>query len=96
LLSVNEMGETHMPSVPVGSPTNVDRGIEIGIPFPTKKMTSNTSVAEVHGNNSVEFWSRSASKIALRLELHEIGRIMESVVVSNTVSICERPVVDPV
>ena len=90
------MGERHMLSVPVGSPTKADKGIEIGIPFPRKNTMSTSSVADVQGTRSVEFWSRSPSKTALILEPHERGRIMESVVVSKTVSICKRPVVEPV
>jgi len=91
------MGERHMPpSVPIGSPTKADRGIEIGIPFPRKNTMSTCSVVEAQGTRSVEFWSRSPLKTGLRLEPHERGRIMESVVVSKRVSICERPVVEPV
>jgi len=89
------MGERHMPSVPVGSPTKAERGIEIGIPFPRKNTMSTSSVADTQGTRSVEFWSRSPSKTALRLDPHERGRIMESVVVSKTVSICERPLDEP-
>lgn len=95
-VSENEMDEKHMPSVPVGSPRKADRGIEIGIPSPRKNTTSIVSMVDVHGTMSVEFWSTSPLKIVLRLELQETGRIMESVVVSKTVSTCERPVVEPV